>query len=142
PLVLCTQITSKCCDLARMAPVRETFFPPGPPHLSSSIEQDFLAVLVIGGTLQALGLDPALATGLALEQSQGKSADHAQVRRRVIPVDPALVLAEADVQLPVQAVLDAPGATHRPGELLSRQQPTEDVEAGLQAVATFGVGPL
>jgi hypothetical protein len=52
----------------------------------------FLAVLVVGGMFQPLGLDPATATGRALEQPQHEPPDHAQVRLRMIPPHAAFVL--------------------------------------------------
>src|SRR5215468_8032337 len=60
----------------------------------------------------------------------------------MIAVNSALILAEAHIQLPVQAVLDAPVTTHRLRELLSRQRTAHDVETGLQAVAALGVDSL
>src|SRR5215208_3077959 len=90
----------------------------GKPHLISSIEQGLLPVLIARSTLQSLDLDPAPATGLALQQPQREPSDDTEVRRGMIGPHPALVLAEAHVQLPVQVVLDAPVAPHRTGELL------------------------
>jgi hypothetical protein len=69
----------------------------GRPHLISSIEQSFLAVLLTRGVLQSLGLDPAPATRLAIPPPQREAPEHAQVRRGMIGADPALVLAEAHV---------------------------------------------
>src|SRR5512135_949597 len=92
--------------------------PPGLPRLISCIEQSFLAVLITRGALQSLGLDPASATGLTLQESQGEPSNHTQVRRGMIAPHPALVLTEAHVQLPVEVVLDTPMASDRFGKLL------------------------
>src|SRR5512135_2587234 len=114
----------------------------GQPHLISSIEQGFLPVLITCGALQSLGLDPAPATRLALQEPQGEPPDYTEVRRGMIGPHAALVLAEAHVQLPMEVVLDAPVAPYCPRELLRREQHTQDVIARLQAAAPLRIGAL
>src|SRR5512142_395958 len=115
---------------------------PGRAEYISSIEQGFLPVLITRGALQSLGLNPAPATRLTLQEPQGEPPDDTEVRRGMIGPHPAPVLAKAHVQLPVQVVLDPPVAPHRLGELLRGEECAQDVVAGLQAAAALGIGAL
>src|SRR5262249_13353188 len=78
----------------------------------------------------------------ALQQSQYESPDHAQVRWGMIPPYPAFVLTEADIELPMEIVLDPPVPPGRLRELLGRQHAAQDVIARLQAVMAQAVDPL
>src|SRR5262245_8170243 len=60
----------------------------------------------------------------------------------MIPPHPAFVLAEADVELPVQVVLYPPMPAHRLREVRGRQGATQDVVARLQAMMAPAVDPL
>ncbi len=61
--------------------------------------------LVEGGA-EALGGDAAFGGALLAQQVEGEVAQHGQVRGTVADADPALVLAEGDIENPMDAVLD------------------------------------
>src|SRR5579871_1585185 len=77
---------------------------PGPTHLKSV--QDLEKESVIPAGFEAFGLD-AQAFGLLLAQEvEGEMAEHGEIRGGVTGPDPAVVLAEGDVQRPVELVFD------------------------------------
>src|SRR5690606_40084443 len=61
-----------------------------------------------------------------LEQVQGEVADHGEVLRSVARAHAAVVLAEGDVEHPVQLVLNAPMRAGRGEGLARRQAPRAD----------------
>ena len=78
--------------------------------------QDREEVGLVPAGLEALGLDPGLRRGVLVEEVEGDVAQDGEVLGGVAGPDAALVLAEGDVEHPVEAVLDAPVVADGAGE--------------------------
>src|SRR5437879_13857942 len=81
---------------------------------------------------QAFAGDADFLGFVALEQVQAQAAQPGEVLGSVPLADAALVFPKADVELPVQAVLDSPVAPHVSGHPLGiRSLEAADIEASL-----------
>src|SRR5581483_839814 len=93
------------------------------------VEQAGEVVWVEGG-LEAFGREAALG-GVGAQEVEGDLAQQREVARAVAGADPAAVLAERDIQDPVQAVLDPPVAADGGGQARGVRRQAADVVAAL-----------
>src|SRR6266581_6640145 len=84
---------------------------------------------------QAFAGDADFLGFVALEQVQAQAAQPGEVLGSVPLADAALVFPEADIELPVQPILDPPMAPHIAGDPLSvRASEAADIKASLHAL--------
>ena len=78
--------------------------------------------------------DQALAVGMLLQERQREAVQPGEVLAQVPLADPRFVLAKRHIEAPMTAILDAPVAPHRAGELLHVHRQTADVVADLDGL--------
>lgn len=101
--------------------------PPGRLHHKSRSDKDLFEVGFVPAGGEAFVLDPNLERGFVLEHRQRGPAEDAKVRVRVAFADTALVFLKCHVELPMQAVLNAPVAAHRTGKAPRGKERAEDI---------------
>src|SRR5437868_2567433 len=82
----------------------------------TSYGQDFEQVVRIPASQEAFGLDAALRGVLLAQEVEGDVAQYAEIVRPVPHPHAALILAEGDVEDPMQAVFDSPMVADRAGK--------------------------
>ena len=89
---------------------------PGRLHHKSRSNKDLFKIGFVPTGGETFVLYPDFERGLVLEHRQGCPAEDAEVRVRMTFADAALVFPERHIELPMQAVFNAPVSAHRAGE--------------------------